>query len=70
MSQRALRVMDDDVEAGGRPVSADYDDDLYVTHRRMHDEAPVYYSEQYDWYTLSRHDGVGRAVHRCEGISL
>jgi cytochrome P450 len=43
------------------PFSAEYYDDPYETYRRLRDEAPVYYSEQYDFYALSRHDDVGRA---------
>jgi hypothetical protein len=50
--------------------SADHYDDPYETHRRMRDEAPGYYSEQCDFHTLSRREGVGRGVHRSEGMSL
>jgi cytochrome P450 len=33
----------------------------YDTYRRMRDEAPVYYSDEYDFYALSRHEDVARA---------
>jgi hypothetical protein len=29
-----------------------------------------HYDDPYDFDTLSRHEGVGRAVHRSEGMSL
>ena len=32
------------------PFSDDYFNDPYGTYRRMRDEAPVYYSNQYDFY--------------------
>lgn len=40
------------------PFSEDYYTDPYLTYRRMRDEAPVYYNEQYDFYALTRHDDV------------
>jgi cytochrome P450 len=43
------------------PFSAEHYDNPYETYRRLRDEAPVYYSEQYDFYALSRHEDVGRA---------
>ena len=45
-------------------------DDPCETYRRMRDEAPGYCREQHDFCTPSRHEGVGRAVHRSEGMSL
>ena len=43
------------------PFSQEYFDDPFVTYRRLRDEAPVYYSEQYDFYALSRHEDVAPA---------
>lgn len=40
------------------PFSADYFDDPYETYRRLRDEAPVYVSERYGFYALSRYDDV------------
>ena len=33
----------------------------YETYRRMRDEAPVYYSEEHDFYALTRHEDVAPA---------
>ena len=47
-----------------------YDRDLYAspyeTFRRMRNEAPVYYNEQYGFYALSRHDDVLRVLNDRE----
>lgn len=40
------------------PFSDDYFDDPYETYRRLRDEAPVYFSERYGFYALSRYDDV------------
>jgi cytochrome P450 len=40
------------------PFSDVFFDDPYDTYRRLRDEAPVYYSEKYDFYALSRHADV------------
>jgi cytochrome P450 len=44
------------------PVSAEYFEDPYPTYRRLRDEAPVYRSEQYGFYALSRYDDVVAAA--------
>jgi cytochrome P450 len=36
--------------------------DPYPVHRRLREEAPLYYNEQYDFYALSRFDDVSRAL--------
>jgi cytochrome P450 len=36
--------------------------DPYPTYRRLREEAPLYYNEQYDFYALSRFDDCDRAV--------
>lgn len=43
------------------PFSEVHFNDPYPMYARLRDEAPVYYSEQYDFYALSRHDDVARA---------
>ena len=40
------------------PFSEDFFNGPYETYRRMRDEAPVYYSEQFDFYALTRHVDV------------
>jgi cytochrome P450 len=40
------------------PFSNDFFDDPYDTYRILRDEAPVYYSEKYEFYALSRHADV------------
>ncbi|RUP05217.1 MAG: cytochrome P450 [Mycobacterium sp.] len=43
------------------PFSEDFFTSPYQTYRRMRDEAPVYYSRQYDFYALTRHEDVAAA---------
>lgn len=43
------------------PFSEDFFNGPYETYRRMRDEAPVYYNEQYDFYALTRHEDVAAA---------
>lgn len=43
------------------PFSEEQYTDPYATYRRLRDEAPVYYSERYDFYALSRHADVAAA---------
>ncbi|MGH9305866.1 MAG: cytochrome P450 [Acidimicrobiales bacterium] len=45
------------------PFSTVFFDDPYAMYRRLRDEAPVYYSEAYGFFALSRWDDVVRA-HR------
>ncbi|WP_419924384.1 cytochrome P450 [Candidatus Poriferisocius sp.] len=40
------------------PFSRDFFDDPYDTYAALRDHAPCYYSEQYDFYALSRFDDV------------
>jgi cytochrome P450 len=56
--------------AGGAPAPAEFNpyadvffDDPYETYRWMRDKAPVYYSERWDFYALTRHEDVV-AAHR------
>ena len=43
------------------PFSQEFFDDPYEIYRWMRAEAPVYYSEQYDFYALTRHEDVAAA---------
>ena len=45
------------------PLSEEFFADPYPTYRQLRDQAPVYFSEQYGFYALSRYDDVLRA-HR------
>ncbi|OCB27273.1 cytochrome P450 [Mycobacterium intracellulare] len=51
------------------PFSAEFFHDPYPMYRRLRDEAPVYYSEKYDFYALSRHADVARAFKDFETYS-
>ena len=44
------------------PFSATFQADPYPTYRWMRDEAPVYYSEKWGWWALSRFDDVRAAA--------
>ena len=43
------------------PYCQEFFDDPYEVYRRMRQEAPVYYSEEYDFYALTRHEDVAAA---------
>jgi cytochrome P450 len=51
------------------PFSDDFFNTPYDTYRRLRDEAPVYYSEQYDFYALTRHADVAAAMKDSETYS-
>jgi cytochrome P450 len=58
----------------GRPVefdpySKDFFDSPYETYRRMRNETPVYYSEKYGFYALTRYDDVAPALRDFETFS-
>jgi cytochrome P450 len=44
------------------PYDLEITADPYPVLRRLRDEAPLYYNEQYDFYALSRYDDVERAL--------
>jgi cytochrome P450 len=48
------------------PYSNDFFESPYETYRRMRDEAPVYYSEKYDFYALTRYEDVASALKDFE----
>ena len=49
------------------PFSDEYFDDPTDVYRRLRDEAPVYFSERYGFYALSRFDDVVGRAPRLEG---
>jgi cytochrome P450 len=51
------------------PFSDDFFNTPYSTYRRLRDEAPVYYSEKYDFYALTRHADVTAAMKDAETFS-
>jgi cytochrome P450 len=51
------------------PFSEEYFNDPFEIYRRMREEAPVYYSEKYDFYALSRHADVAAAFKDYETYS-
>ncbi|MDV3123702.1 cytochrome P450 [Mycobacterium sp. 21AC1] len=51
------------------PFSADFFNGPYETYRRMREEAPVYYSAEYDFYALTRHADVAAAFRDFETYS-
>jgi cytochrome P450 len=44
------------------PYDRSIDADPYGVYRRLREEAPLYYNEQYDFYAVSRFDDVQRAL--------
>jgi cytochrome P450 len=51
------------------PYSDDYFDSPFETYRRMRDEAPLYYSDKYDFWALTRYDDVSAAIRDHETFS-
>jgi cytochrome P450 len=47
---------------GYDPFSADFQADPFTVYKWMRDEAPVYYSEKWNWWALSRWDDVRSAA--------
>jgi cytochrome P450 len=44
------------------PFSAEFFNGAYDTYRRLRNEAPVYYSAQWDFWALSRYEDVAPAT--------
>jgi cytochrome P450 len=44
------------------PYDVDINADPYPTYARLRDEAPIYHNERYDFWFLSRHEDVQRAL--------
>jgi cytochrome P450 len=51
------------------PFSDDFFEHPYEIYRRMRDAAPVYYSEKYDFYAVTRHEDVTMAYKDVETFS-
>ena len=51
------------------PFSEDFFNGAYETYRRMREEAPVYYNDEYDFYALTRHEDVAPAFKDFETYS-
>jgi cytochrome P450 len=51
------------------PFSDVFFNDPYPTYKRLRDEAPVYYSEKYGFYAISRHEDVSEAYKSHETFS-
>lgn len=51
------------------PFSEEFFNGPYDLYRRMREEAPVYYSEEYDFYALTRHADVAAAYRDFETFS-
>jgi cytochrome P450 len=51
------------------PFSEDFFNGPFETYRRLRDEAPVYHSEKYGFWALSRYDDVAPAIKDCDTYS-
>jgi cytochrome P450 len=51
------------------PFSEEFFNGAWETYRRMQEEAPVYYSEEYDFYALTRHADVAAGLKDYETYS-
>ncbi len=61
--KKARNERDDDNRRGVRPplLRGVFTSPPYETYARMRDEAPVYYSAEFDFYALTRHEDVAAA---------
>ncbi|HKY16544.1 MAG TPA: cytochrome P450, partial [Microthrixaceae bacterium] len=51
------------------PYDATINADPYPTYRRLRDEAPIYFNEEFDVWALSRHGDVEKALVNWETFS-
>ena len=51
------------------PYDVDINADPYPTYARLRDEAPIYYNERYDFWALSRHEDVEKALLNWQPFS-
>jgi cytochrome P450 len=65
----ATEARDDGSPMEFNPYSDSFFDDPYDTYRWMRDEAPVYYSDRWDFYALSRNADVVAAHRDWESFS-
>jgi cytochrome P450 len=63
------KARDDGSPMEFNPYSDSFFDDPYDTYRWMRDEAPVYYSERWDFYALTRNEDVVAAHRDWESFS-
>src|ERR1700709_235301 len=63
VAESAHKAGEDGGPSEFNPYSDVFFDDPYETYQWMRDEAPVYYSERWDFYALTRHEDV-IAAHR------
>jgi cytochrome P450 len=65
----ATKARDNSSPMEFNPYSDSFFDDPYETYRWMRDEAPVYYSERWDFYALTRNADVIAAHRNWEAFS-
>jgi cytochrome P450 len=51
------------------PYDVDINADPYPTYARLREEAPIYHNERYDFWALSRHEDVERALRNWQTFS-
>jgi cytochrome P450 len=51
------------------PYDVDINADPYPTYERLREDAPIYYNEAYDFWALSRHEDVQRALTNWQVFS-
>src|SRR5262245_31797050 len=51
------------------PYDVDINADPYPTYARLRDEAPVYHNDRYDFWALSRHEDVQKALVNWQTFS-
>src|SRR3954454_14251880 len=51
------------------PYDVDINADPYPVYERLREEAPAYYNERYDFWALSRHDDVQKALVNWQAFS-
>ena len=51
------------------PYDVDINADPYPAYARLREEAPIYYNERYDFWALSRHDDVQKALVNWQTFS-
>jgi cytochrome P450 len=51
------------------PYRADINADPYPTFKRLRDDAPIYYNDRYDFWALSRHEDVDKALVNWQTFS-
>src|ERR1700740_1344785 len=51
------------------PYDTGINADPYPTYARLREEAPIYYNERYDFWAISRHSDVARALANWQASS-